>query len=126
VTQATANQYSPYPGKRLQIVGGSGDFTAYTDDINLPVGVSSFVFKEWANINLTKGRFGLWIDEFDSAGKYVSGKELGGFTSNSAGTALTEYKYQPSSSKVTSIAINIYSDAGTSGTGLFDSCYFGQ
>jgi peptidoglycan/xylan/chitin deacetylase (PgdA/CDA1 family) len=125
VTQATANQFSPYPGKRLQIVGGSADNIAYTDEITLPSTGTAFIFREWANIALTKGRFGTWVDEFDSAGNYISGKELGGFTASSAGSALTEFKYTRSSSKVVSIAINIYSEAGTSGTGLFDSCYFG-
>lgn len=125
VTQTTANEFSPYPGKRLQIVGGSADSTVYTDEITLPATGSAFVFREWANITLTQGRFGTWVDEFDSAGRYISGKELGGFTTSSAGSALTEFKYQKSSSNVASIAINIYSEAGTSGTGLFDSCYFG-
>jgi hypothetical protein len=125
ITQTTANQFSPYPGKRLQIVGGGTDNIAYTDNITLPAASSSFVFREWAKITLTKGRFGTWVDEFDATGKYISGKELGGFTASSAGSALTEFKYQKSSSKVASIAINIYSEAGTSGTGLFDSCYFG-
>lgn len=125
VTQTTANQFSPYPGKRLQIIGGSVDSTVYTDEITLPATSSSFVFREWAKITLTKGRFGTWVDEFDSTGKYISGKELGGFTATSPGSALTEFKYKKSSSNVASIAINIYSEAGTSGTGFFDSCYFG-
>jgi len=125
ITQTTANQFSPYPGKRLQIVGGSTDNIAYTDEITLPSTGDAFIFREWAKIDLTKGRFGTWVDEFDSAGNYISGKELGGFTTSSAGSAFTEFKYQKSSSKVTAIAINIYSEAGTAGTGLFDSCYFG-
>jgi hypothetical protein len=125
VTQSSSNEFSPYPGKRLQIVAGSAENTIYTDEITLPATGDSFVFREWANIALTKGRFGTWVDEFDSTGKYISGKELGGFTTSSPGSALTEFKYTKSSSKVASIAINIYSEAGTSGTGLFDSCYFG-
>jgi peptidoglycan/xylan/chitin deacetylase (PgdA/CDA1 family) len=126
VTQAAASQYSPYPGKRLKIVGGSGEYIAYTDDIKLPDSANAFIFREWANITLTKGRFGIWIDELDASGNYIGGKEIGGFTANSAGSALSEFKYQRSSSKVSYIAINIYSESGTTGTGLFDSCYFGQ
>jgi peptidoglycan/xylan/chitin deacetylase (PgdA/CDA1 family) len=125
ITQATANQYSPYPGKRLKIAGGSGEYTVYTDNIKLPDTGVNFFFREWANVTLTKGRFGLWIDEFDSSGKYISGKEIGGFASNLSGTTLSEFKYQRSSTKVSSIAINIYSESGTAGTALFDSCYFG-
>jgi peptidoglycan/xylan/chitin deacetylase (PgdA/CDA1 family) len=125
VTQTTASQFSPYPGKRLKIAGSSSEYTAYTDNIKLTDAANTFVFREWASINLTKGRFGIWIDEFDTTGKYISGKELGGFIANSPGSALTEFKYTRSSSKVSSIVINLYSESGTAGTGLFDSCYFG-
>ena len=128
VTGANQRVYSPAPGKRLQIVAGPKQNIAYTDSFKLtgltrPWGNRVYVFQLFAEVNMVPGgRFGIWVDEFDSKQNYVSGQEIDGFTEPI--TDLTGILYHPTSDKVAYISIDLYSEPGTQGTAQFDSVYF--
>ncbi len=68
---------------------------------------------------MNSGEVGFYVDEYDSAGTWVSGRWFGAMYS--ANTMDYAFRYTPSSSNVASAAVQVYATAGTQGSAYLDN-----
>ncbi len=70
-------------------------------------------------VDLTSGEAGCYLDEYNDAGNWISGKWLG--YAPLSGVNSLEYSYQPSSAQVYSASVQIYLTALASGEAYIDN-----
>ena len=129
VTPDTQRLLSPYPGRQLKIVGSATENMAYSDmlllpDLNRAWADRLYMFRLYTELSLTAGGFGIWVDEFDQSGNYVTGQGLGYFSVSTVDRV--SFLYRPTNDQIKYIGICVYSDLNTTGTGVFDSLFFGS
>lgn len=112
----------PSPKNSLRIVGSMANSHVFGS--KTPVVTNQlYGIRFFANtIGLTSGELGYYIDEYDAAGNWISGKWLG--QANNQFVLDESYKYQPTSSAVASAALQIYLTSGSVGTAYVDGVEF--
>ncbi len=85
----------PYPKNSLKLIGSAAKSSAYTKDFISISPSKTYPLKVYFNCqNFTSGSIDVFIDEYDSAGKWLSWKWQTGIWSNSVGSK--EAIYTPS------------------------------
>ena len=116
---SASNGSFPEPAKSLQV----GISTTGAHLFSPKVAVDStkaYVFKSFLNVlKLTKGEIGYYIDEYDAAGNWISGqyktRETSVYLEN------MNFIYQPSSVKVKTASLQVYTTAGSGISAYIDN-----
>lgn len=111
-------------GKQVQIAGAASEKNLNPARITLPSNTATYNLSMFADVPNATGGMGIWLDEYNAAGSWISGKWVGGIYET--GISMPSYKYKPSSINVKSIIINFYSESSSNGL-IYrgDNFYFG-
>jgi len=123
ITIDTRNKGSyPSPKNALSVVGAEQSSHLFGQKISVAYG-TTYGFRAYTDSRgYAAGEVGFYIDEYDAGGNWVSGKWLGGIYNQNV--IDKSYVYTPTSSSVTSAALQIYAAAQTSGTVVLDNIEF--
>jgi peptidoglycan/xylan/chitin deacetylase (PgdA/CDA1 family) len=111
-------------GKVVQLLGAASSKTLNPTKITLPSSTATYNLSMLADVPDATGGTGVWIDEYNSAGDWISGKWAGGIYEPTV--SMPSYKYKPSSYRVKAIDINFYTEPQASGfLCRADNFYFG-
>ena len=84
---------------------------------------TSYSLKAYTNsMNLNAGEVGFYVDEYDTAGNWISGKWINGWTAKEI--VNRSYVFTPTSSNVSTAAIQVYMLAAVSGNIFVDNIEF--
>lgn len=120
VTLNTGNNGSyPNPRNAIRISGTAAG--AHLFGQKIPVSpASTYGLRAYTDSRaLTAGEVGFYIDEYDAAGDWISGKWLGGFTNQNV--VDKSYVYKPTSSWVQTAAVQVYMTPGAAGRVFIDN-----
>jgi len=123
VTLDTAgNGGAPTPTNSIKMNGNTR--AAHLFGQNIPVAFgTSYDLKAYTNsMNLNAGEVGFYIDEYDTAGNWISGKWIGGWTAKEI--VNRAYVFTPTSGNVSTAAVQVYMLAGVSGILFIDNVEF--
>ena len=114
----------PYPKNSLKLIGSATKSNAYTEDfININPS-KEYLLKAYFNCqNFTSGGIDVFIDEYDSAGKWLSWKWQTGIWSNYVGTKAITYVPSQNAAK---ILVWIESASGSNSTCYVDNVILGE
>ncbi len=99
---------------------GTSDKDVLRSDLIRVWSTKTYLFSMFARIeNYKKGGFAVWVNEYDPAGKWISGQWLGGIYKDYIGRKT--YVYKPSSYRVSRIQIAIYTNADSDLDAYLDS-----
>lgn len=102
-----------------KIVGGATAAHLFSSMINAVPGVN-YTFEAFYNtVNLTAGELGFYIDEYDAAGNWVSGKWLGKVANNALG--YFNSVFSTTSTLVNKFSVQTYLTANATGTAYIDN-----
>jgi peptidoglycan/xylan/chitin deacetylase (PgdA/CDA1 family) len=109
----------PAPTRSVKFTGnGSTKAHLFSDKISATFG-QSYGIRFYANNRLTAGELGFFIDEYDTAGNWISGKWLGQTGNN--WTIDESYVYTPTSAAVAKSALQVYMTASSTGHAFIDN-----
>ncbi len=120
VTLNSANNGSyPSPKNSIKMTGGALPGHLFGAKIPVSAGTIYGLRAYTDSRALTAGEVGFYIDEYDGAGNWISGKWLGGFTNQNV--VDKSYVYTPTSALVETAAIQVYMTAGSQGSVYIDN-----
>lgn len=121
-TVANSRGSYPTPLRTLRMTGSAK--TAHLFGQKIPVSFgATYGFRAYTDSrNLNAGEVGFYIDEYDEAGNWNSGKWLGGFTNKNV--IDKSFVYTPSWADVKTAAIQVYMTAGSKGNVFIDNIEF--
>ena len=121
-TVANSRGSYPTPLRTLRMTGSAQAAHLFGEKIPVLFG-TTYGFRAYTDSrNLTAGEVGFYIDEYDEAGNWNSGKWLGGF--NNKNVIDKSFVYTPSWADVKTAAIQVYMTAGSSGRVFIDNIEF--
>lgn len=119
--QATNGSF-PGSKKSIRMVGNSKAAHLFSSKININHNLRYGIRVYADTRSFTQGELGFYIDEYDSAGNWISGKWIGGI--NRKNVTDYAYKYTPTNTNVKKAAVQIYTTAGTGGVFYIDNVEF--
>ncbi|OGG79685.1 hypothetical protein A3A39_01810 [Candidatus Kaiserbacteria bacterium RIFCSPLOWO2_01_FULL_54_13] len=120
VTLDTVNRGSyPSPRNSIKMAGGAIAGHLFSEKIPVSFGTTYGLRAYTDSQGLTAGEVGFFIDEYDEAGNWISGKWLGGFTNQNV--VDKSFQYTPTSGAVATAAVQVYMTAGSSGSVYIDN-----
>jgi len=102
----------------VSLSGGDSNAHLFSPRVIVVSGTSYTVSAYYDTLALTAGELGLYVDEYDAAGNWISGKWLGMAQNGTTGTL--SYAYTPSSASVASASVQTYLDLNPAGTAYVD------
>lgn len=119
----TANKGSyPSPRNSIWMSGKAKAGHLFSDKISVSFGTTYGLRSYTDSRTLTAGEVGFYIDEYNAAGDWISGKWLGGFTNQNV--VDKSFVYTPTSEAVRTAAIQVYMTAGANGNVFVDNIEF--
>jgi len=111
-------------GNRLKMVGGPAQHSSYAKMIKLPDPEKQYLFSMFAEVK-DHNAWGVpvYINEYDADGNWLAGKWLGGIHNDFFGWR--SYFYQPSSTEVAKVWLEIFTEPNAELTFYGDNFYFG-
>jgi peptidoglycan/xylan/chitin deacetylase (PgdA/CDA1 family) len=120
VTKDTSSKGQfPSPGDSIKFAGSTKNSHLFTPAVAANPN-ATYAFKAFVNtLSKTAGEFGFYIDEYDAAGNWVSGKWLGAIWLPTVSHFATTYT--PTSTNVKSFKIQTYLSGNSGGTVYVDN-----
>ena len=109
----------PSPRNAVKFSGGAKAGHLFSDKIPVLFGTTYGLRGYTDSQGLRAGEVGFFIDEYDAAGNWISGKWLGGFTNQNV--VDKSFVYTPTSASVKTAAIQVYMTAGAAGIVFVDN-----
>lgn len=113
----------PNPQRSLRLVGNSAQTHLFAQPIQVNPQTSYHLYTYLDTKQFTSGEVGFYLDEYDVNGNWISGKWLRGFSGAAADRTVEDfsYVYKPTSAAVHTMGIQVYVDAGSTGTAYLDN-----
>ncbi|MCA9392474.1 hypothetical protein KC614_04755, partial [candidate division WWE3 bacterium] len=120
---ADNNNNGAYPDSQHSVVFTGGGSPSHMFSPQIPViGTQSYMMQAFVNTEaLTSGEFGFYVDEYDAAGNWISGKWQGKADLNRV--RQYGYIYTPTSSSVAKMNWQFYLTGGSTGTVYVDDAH---
>src|SRR3989344_5622906 len=118
VLDTAGNGSYPAPKNSIKMTGGANAQHLFGEKLLVDTSTTYGLRAYTDSRSLTSAETGFYIDEYDSAGNWISGKWLGGFTNKNV--VDKSFVYKPTSSSVHSLSIQVYMMTG-SGTVFIDN-----
>ncbi|MFN7088735.1 MAG: hypothetical protein ACK4NX_02900, partial [Candidatus Paceibacteria bacterium] len=119
----TSNNGSyPYPKTSIRMSGSSKASHLFSPKVKVETGAIYGLRSYLDTRGLSRGEVGYYIDEYDEAGNWISGKWLGAVTSKNV--IDESYRYTPTSSSVKAASVQVYLTARASGYVYIDNVEF--
>jgi peptidoglycan/xylan/chitin deacetylase (PgdA/CDA1 family) len=122
-TTDAANHGSPDSLQHsIKLTAQTGNAHLFAPLVNV-LGTSQYTVSAYANVaTLSSGELGFYIDEYDTAGSWVSGQYV--FAKRNAGTETVSFAYSPSSASVKKAGLQVILTGNSSITGYLDEVKF--
>lgn len=122
VLDTAAKGSYPSPKNSLRFVGGAASAHLFAAKVPVTFG-TTYGFRAYTDSRaLTAGEIGFYMDEYDGAGNWISGKNFGSFTNQNV--VDKSFAYTPASAAVKTAALQLYMEAGAAGTTYVDNVEF--
>jgi len=110
---------SANPVNSIKLTAGAADAHLFSPRIAVKSG-TNYTLKAYANVaTRTAGELGFYVDEYNAAGAWISGKYVQG--TSLAGTQDLSFAYTPSSANVVKAALQVILPANSGITGYLDN-----
>lgn len=121
VVKADNNNNGNYssPSQSISLTGAATTGHLFSATTAVDANTSYILDSFYNATNLTSGEFGFYIDEYDAAGNWVSGQQLGAITNGTIGFFTSLYNVP--SPTVRSVRVQTYLTGGATGVAYIDS-----
>lgn len=126
IVKADNNNHGNYvsPEQSVSLTGAATTAHLFSAATAVNANTSYILDSYYNTTGLTSGELGFYVDEYDAAGTWISGKQLGSVANGTIGFFTT--LYNNSSVSAISARIQVYVTAGAIGTAYIDNTMFNQ
>ncbi|HTE22215.1 MAG TPA: polysaccharide deacetylase family protein [Candidatus Limnocylindria bacterium] len=116
---AAGNGAADEPQHSVKLVSGTANAQLFSPNVNVSVG-TTYTLESYLNIvQLASGEVAFYVDEYDTAGNWISGQYL--YARRTAGTVNVSFNYTPTSAAVAQASLQVILTGNSGITAYLDS-----